>query len=161
MRSQRTSESSSSEEDLWELPFVDVLTAACKSSSSSSEQLKKTRGKQSKRCDPHPKFIQARTVTHYMESVFTSTINRNLGRISRTLNRQVAWSAGASLMRANVISSQSFIRPAMFELELEWMVEVEDRGLGNSEKKNSVRFLLTIYTLTSVKVFSILFPYVL
>ena len=49
----------------------------------------------------------------------------------------------------------------MFELELEWMVEVEDRGLGNSEKKNSVRFLLTIYTLTSVKVFSILFPYVL
>ena len=64
-------------------------------------------------------------------------------------------------MRANVISSQSFIRPAMFELELEWMVEVEGRGLGNSEKKNSVRFLLTIYTLTSVKVFSILFPYVL
>ena len=64
-------------------------------------------------------------------------------------------------MRANVISSQSFIRPAMFELELEWMVEVEDRGLGNSEKKNSVRFLLTIYTLTSIKVFSILFPYVL
>ena len=38
-------------------------------------------------------------------------------------------------MRANVISSQSFIRPAIFELELEWMVEVEDRGLGNSEKK--------------------------
>ena len=64
-------------------------------------------------------------------------------------------------MRANVISLQSFIRPAMFELELEWMVEVEGRGLGNSEKKNSVRFLLTIYTLTSVKVFSILFPYVL
>ena len=64
-------------------------------------------------------------------------------------------------MRANVISSQSFIRPAMFELELEWMVEVEGRGLGNSEKKTSVRFLLTIYTLTSVKVFSILFPYVL
>lgn len=64
-------------------------------------------------------------------------------------------------MRANVISSQSFIRPAMFELELEWMVEVEGRGLGNGEKKNSARFLLTIYTLTSVKVFSILFPHVL
>lgn len=43
--------------------------------------------------------------------------------------------AGASLMRANAISSQSFIRPAMFELELEWMVEVEGRGLGNGEKK--------------------------
>ena len=43
-------------------------------------------------------------------------------------------------MRANVISSQSFIQPAIFELELEWMVEVEGRGLGNSEKKNSVRF---------------------
>lgn len=65
-------------------------------------------------------------------------------------------------MRANVISSQSFIQPAIFELELEWMVEVEGRGLGNSEKKNSVRFfLLTIYTLTLVKVFSILFPNVL
>ena len=38
-------------------------------------------------------------------------------------------------MRANAISSQSFIRPAMFELELEWMVEVEGRGLGNGEKK--------------------------
>ena len=36
----------------------------------------------------------------------------------------LACSAGVLLGRANVISSRSFIRPAMFDLELEWTVEV-------------------------------------
>ena len=49
-------------------------------------------------------------------------------------------------MRANAISSQSFIRPAMFELELEWMVEVEGRGLGNSEKKLCTFFINNLHT---------------
>ena len=34
----------------------------------------------------------------------------------------LACSAGVLLVRANVISSRSFIRPAMFDFELEWTV---------------------------------------
>ena len=34
-------------------------------------------------------------------------------------------SAGVLLGRANVVSSRSFFRPAMFDLGLEWTVEVE------------------------------------
>ena len=41
---------------------------------------------------------------------------------------KLACSAGVLLVRANVKSSQSFIRPAMFDLELEWTVGVGGRG---------------------------------
>ena len=36
------------------------------------------------------------------------------------------------MMRANVISSRSFIRPAMFELELEWPVRW---GRGRAKRR--------------------------
>ena len=42
---------------------------------------------------------------------------------------KLACSAGVLLVRANVKSSQSFIRPAMFDLELEWTV-----GFGAGEE---------------------------
>ena len=40
------------------------------------------------------------------------------------IRMSLACSAGVLLERANVISSRSFIRPAMFDLKLEWTVEV-------------------------------------
>ena len=45
------------------------------------------------------------------------------------IRMSLACSAGVLLERANVISSRSFIRPAMFGLKLEWTVEV-GRGKG-------------------------------
>ena len=42
---------------------------------------------------------------------------------------KLACRAGDLLGRANVISSRSFIRLATFDLELEWTVEVEGRGV--------------------------------
>ena len=45
------------------------------------------------------------------------------------IRKSLACSAGVLLERANVISSRSFIRPAMFGLKLEWTVEV-GRGKG-------------------------------
>ena len=60
------------------------------------------------------------------------------------IRMSLACSAGVLLERANVISSRSFIRPAMFGLELEWTVEVvggerERRHLPEQavEKKNT------------------------
>ena len=40
----------------------------------------------------------------------------------------LAYSAGVLLVRASVISSRSFIRPAMFDLQLEWTVGVGGKG---------------------------------
>ena len=41
---------------------------------------------------------------------------------------KLACSAGVLLVPANVKSSQSFIRPAMFDWEFEWTVGVGGRG---------------------------------
>ena len=41
---------------------------------------------------------------------------------------EIACSAGVLLEEANVISSRSFIRPAMFHLELGWTVGVGGEG---------------------------------
>ena len=49
--------------------------------------------------------------------------SRGNSMVSR-IRMSLACSAGVLLERANVISSRSFIRPAMFGLELEWTVEV-------------------------------------
>ena len=44
----------------------------------------------------------------------------------------VACSAGVLLVRANAKSSRSFVRPAIFDLQLEWTVGV---GGGGGEEK--------------------------
>ena len=44
----------------------------------------------------------------------------------------VACSAGVLLVRANAKSSRSFVRPAIFDLQLEWTVGV---GGGGGEKR--------------------------
>ena len=43
----------------------------------------------------------------------------------------IAWSAGVLLVRADAKSSRSFVRPAIFDLQLEWTVGV---GGGGGEK---------------------------
>ena len=43
----------------------------------------------------------------------------------------IAWSAGVLLVRAAAKSSRSFVRPAIFDLQLEWTVGV---GGGGGEK---------------------------
>ena len=60
-----------------------------------------------------------------------STFFISLGSLNMTQDFKIklACSAGVLLVRANVKSSQSFIRPAMFDLELEWTV-----GLGAGEE---------------------------
>ena len=59
-----------------------------------------------------------------------STFLISLGSLNMTQDFKIklACSAGVLLVRANVKSSQSFIRPAMFDLELEWTVGVGGRG---------------------------------
>ena len=49
------------------------------------------------------------------------------------LHNYIAYSGGVLLVRANVLSSRSFIRPAMFELELEWTVGVGGAGEGRKD----------------------------
>ena len=44
----------------------------------------------------------------------------------------IAWSAGVLLVRADAKSSRSFVRPAIFDLQLEWTVGV---GGGGGEKR--------------------------
>ena len=44
----------------------------------------------------------------------------------------------ASYWRADVISSRSFIRLAMFKLELEWTVGVGGAGEGRKEKNGTI-----------------------
>ena len=59
-----------------------------------------------------------------------STFLISLGSLNMTQDFKIklACSAGVLLVRANVKSSQSFIWPAMFDLELEWTVGVGGRG---------------------------------
>ena len=69
--------------------------------------------------------------------MWPSPYHRSAQLVSRNLSRfqyhwtaiEIACSAGVLLGRANVISQQSFIRPAMFDLELEWTV-----GVGGGER---------------------------
>ena len=49
----------------------------------------------------------------------------------------IACSVGFLLVGANVISSRSFIRPAMFDLELEWTVGVGGAGAGAGAGRQS------------------------
>ena len=44
--------------------------------------------------------------------------------------KRIAFSAGVLLVRANVVSSRSFIRPAVFDLQEEWTVGVGGQRLG-------------------------------
>ena len=54
--------------------------------------------------------------------------------------------AGVLLERVNVISSRSFIRPAIFDLELEWTV-----GVGDWGGRENVLILVVFHELQSTK----------
>ena len=49
------------------------------------------------------------------------------------LHNYLTCTGGVLLVRANVISSRSFIRLAMFKLELEWTVGVDGAGKGQKD----------------------------
>ena len=54
--------------------------------------------------------------------------------------------AGVLLERVNVISSRSFIRPAIFDLEIEWTV-----GVGDWGGRKNVLILVVFHKLQSTK----------
>ena len=54
--------------------------------------------------------------------------------------------AGILLERVNLISSRSFIRPAIFDLELEWTV-----GVGDWGGRENVLILVVFHKLQSTK----------
>ena len=63
-----------------------------------------------------------------MEDLAVSTSSYSFKRKKGYLKPCVACSAGVLLLRANGISSRSFIRPAMFDLLLDWTVGVGGGG---------------------------------
>ena len=65
---------------------------------------------------------------------------------------KLACSAGVLLVRANVKSSQSFIRPAMFDMQLEGTVGVE--GGGSARRHLPEEAVQTLYALWVVAKFA-------
>ena len=60
------------------------------------------------------------------------------------LHNYLTCTGGVLLVRANVVSSRSFIRLAMFKLELEWTVGVD--GAGEGQKDACTKRLLKCQT---------------
>ena len=62
---------------------------------------------------------------------------------------KLACSAGVLLVRANVKSSQSFIWPAMFDLELEWTVGVGEEWEDDYSKGKAKHPMIPLITCAS------------
>ena len=65
-------------------------------------------------------------------------------------NCALACNAGVLLVRANAKSSRSFVRPAIFDLQLEWTVGVGG-GVGEKRKKNISMHSIVISTMITEK----------